>query len=74
MTPPVLVSPDLKSLVNMAASRLNTITEAISMDDKPLSPKIAKHARETKALVLLIIQEINNVREAQKAAPTKKGQ
>lgn len=72
MTTPVLIRPDLQALLSMSINRLNTISEAVAASDKPLTPKVAKHAREAKGLILLIIQEINHIREAEKAAPVKK--
>ena len=55
--------PNLKALVDMAIGNLSRISEAISNINQPLPPKVAKEAREAKALSLMIINKINAIRD-----------
>jgi len=64
--------PNLKALVDMALSNFGRISEAVSNINQPLTPKVAKDAREAKALCLMVINKINAIREAEKSAPAKK--
>lgn len=64
--------PNLKALVDMAIGNLGEISKAVGDINKPLAPQVAKYARETKALSLMIINKVNAVREAEKSATTKK--
>lgn len=73
MTTSELIRPNLKALIAMAVSRLELVSEAVAAEDQPLTPKIAKNAREAKALVALIIQSVNDLREAAKTTTVKKG-
>jgi len=66
------MNPDFNALVNMAISRLNLISEAVAGGDKTLTPKTMKNGRELKALVNLILQELADIREANKTTVPKK--
>lgn len=59
--------PDLKPMVEMAIGNLNAVLELVGNGDKPIQPKAAKHARRAKSLVVEVIQQINDIMQAQKA-------
>jgi len=64
--------PNIQPLVTMILAQLGTITEAITDGDGTLPKQCAKYARKTKALAVLLVEEVNQVLEAQKATTVKK--
>lgn len=69
-----MFTPDLKPMVDMAIANLRAVSELIPTGDEAIPQKAAKHARRAKALVGEVIQQINDMMQAQKAAIAKEVQ
>lgn len=65
------INPDLQSLVNMAVSKLNAVSEAVTDADKATSVKVAKDLKQARGLLDVIREEINDLRKAKQTAPVK---
>lgn len=66
-----MFTPDLKPMVDMAIANLRAVSELVPSGDEAIPQKAAKHARRAKALVGEVIQQINDLMQAQKAAIAK---
>lgn len=65
---------NLKGLVQTAVSNFRAIAEAVPDGDKALPKQLARQARKTKQLAILVLEEINETIQRQKAAATKEKQ
>ena len=66
------MTPDLKLLIDQAVRRLTAVSEAVLTKDQPFPNKLAKDLRHVKPLVDMALQQVNEIRQAHKAAGTKK--
>jgi len=65
-------APNIEPLITMILAQLGAISEAVTDGNGTLPKQCAKYARKTKALSVLLLEEVNQVLEAQKSAAVKK--